>query len=180
MLKERLCSLLFPECLQRYKDLPPQPRCPALLSVWWSSVEEQKCWKPAGFWLVQCQPFLSLGVAWKHQPIMSPRATPEKPSSSFTCILLNQGWLILNCRNRNTTSLDGHPAADCCCSEESQPGTFYASVIQFEHCSNFMIEIEHPFALKAAIAPKAHDSHASSSAGFTTISQHPRASPAPS
>lgn len=178
MLKERLCSL-FPKCLQRYRDLPPQPLCPALLTVWWSSVEEQKCCKPVGFWLAQCQPFLSLGVAWKHQPVMSPQAAPGKPSSSFTCVLLNQGWLVLNCRNRNT-SLDGCPAADYCCSEQSQPGTFYASVIQFEHCSNFVIEIEHPFALKAATAPKAHSSHTCAGAGFRTISQHPRASPAPS
>lgn len=134
ILKKRFCSVLFPECLQTYIDLPPQPFCPA---------KSRSIASPAGCWLEQCQPLLSLRGVWKHLPITSPWAAPGKPSSSFACIFpIRVDSSFLNCRNCNTkVSLDGRPAADYCCSKQSQLGTFYASVIQFKHHSNFLIGI---------------------------------------
>lgn len=85
ILKRRFCSVLFPECLQTYIDLPPQPFCP---------VKSRSIASPAGCWLAQCQPLLSLRGVWKHLPITSPWAAPGKPSSSFACVFLNQGWLV--------------------------------------------------------------------------------------
>lgn len=52
-------------------------------------------------------------AVWKHLPITSPWAAPGKPSSSFTHVLLNQGWFDVNCRSHNAkVGLDGCPAAD--------------------------------------------------------------------
>lgn len=98
MLKEKLCSMLFPACIQRYTGLPPQPFYPAFLPAW----KSRSIASLAGYWFAQCWPFLSLR-GWReasahHEPLHSPREVQFK----FCIILLNQGWLVSNCGNLST------------------------------------------------------------------------------
>jgi len=95
--KQRFCSVLFSGCLQRHTDLQPQPFCPALLSVWCSSVEEQKHCKPS--WVLTCRVLTTpvSGVCMEasvhHEPMGSPREVQFKfhvyfAASELTCLKL--------------------------------------------------------------------------------------------